>query len=78
MKADVTAGRSALPESARLLNEQQVSERLGVSVASLRRWRLLSRGPRFFKLGSAVRYSCEDVDTWLRSRPTGGDSSTAN
>jgi hypothetical protein len=36
-----------------LLNEHQVSNMLGVSVRSLRRWRLLRRGPRFRKLGSA-------------------------
>ena len=74
MKANATTSRPSLSEPVRLLNEQQVSEMLGVSVASLRRWRLLRRGPRFFKLGSAVRYSQEDINAWLRSRPTGGDA----
>lgn len=73
MKANVTISRPTLSEPVRLLNEQQVSEILGVSVATLRRWRLLRRGPRFSKLGSAVRYSCENVMAWLAARPTGGE-----
>jgi DNA-binding transcriptional regulator YiaG len=30
-----------------LLNESQIAETLGVSVATIRRWRLQRRGPRF-------------------------------
>ena len=56
----------------RLLSEHEVSGVLHVSVATIRRWRLLRRGPRFLKLGSSVRYRAEDVDLWLASRPTGG------
>jgi hypothetical protein len=36
------------------LNEQEVSKRLNVSVATLRRWRLEKRGPMFVKVGSLV------------------------
>ena len=38
----------------------------------VRRWRLLNQGPRFLKIGAAVRYRREDVDAWLDSVPTGG------
>jgi predicted DNA-binding transcriptional regulator AlpA len=55
-----------------LLNEHEVARITGLSVASVRRWRLLRQGPRFLKLGSAVRYRNEDVAAWLNSRPTGG------
>jgi len=55
-----------------LMTEQEVSKRLSVSVASLRRWRLLSRGPAFLKVGSLVRYPAEDLEAWLGSLPTGG------
>jgi len=58
-----------------LMTEQEVSKRINVSVASLRRWRLLGRGPAFLKVGSLVRYQPEDLDAWLASLPTGG---TAN
>ena len=45
-----------MPTTINLLTECDVSERLHVSVASLRRWRLENRGPRFIKVGSLVRY----------------------
>jgi hypothetical protein len=59
-----------------LITEHEVSKRLNVSVASLRRWRLLKRGPAFLKVGSLVRYRPEDLEEWLSSRPTGGSRAT--
>jgi predicted DNA-binding transcriptional regulator AlpA len=56
-----------------LLNEHDVARITGLSVASVRRWRLLRQGPRYLKLGSAVRYRAEDVSAWIESRPTGDD-----
>ena len=56
-----------------LLNEHDVARITGLSVASVRRWRLLRQGPRYLKIGSAVRYRREDVLVWLESRPTGGE-----
>jgi predicted DNA-binding transcriptional regulator AlpA len=55
-----------------LLNEYQVAEMLGVSVATVRRWRLLKQGPRFLKLGALCKYRIEDITLWLESRPSGG------
>jgi excisionase family DNA binding protein len=54
------------------LTEQEVSTRLNVSVATLRRWRQEKRGPTFRKIGSLVRYRPEDLDTWVAALPTGG------
>jgi predicted DNA-binding transcriptional regulator AlpA len=59
-----------------LLNERDVSRITGLSVASIRRWRLLRQGPRYLKISSAVRYRAEDVQAWLESRPTGGGQPT--
>jgi len=55
-----------------LMTEDEVSSRLNVSVASLRRWRLQRRGPLFIKVGSLVRYRPEELDLWLGAQPTGG------
>ena len=56
-----------------LLNEHEVSHQLGISVASLRGWRLIRQGPKFVKIGAAVRYKPADVAAWIDSRPTGGE-----
>jgi predicted DNA-binding transcriptional regulator AlpA len=55
-----------------LLTEHQVAEIIGMSLASLRRWRLQRQGPKYLKIGAAVRYPPADVSAWLESRPTGG------
>jgi predicted DNA-binding transcriptional regulator AlpA len=55
-----------------LLNEFDVARITGLSVASVRRWRLLRQGPKYLKIGAAVRYKREDITAWLASRPTGG------
>jgi len=55
-----------------LLTECDVAQRLHVSLASLRRWRLERRGPRFIKVSSLVRYRPEDIEEWLAALPTGG------
>jgi excisionase family DNA binding protein len=61
-----------------LLTEPEVAERLRVSLACLRRWRLERRGPRFLKVGSLVRYPTEELDRWIESLPVGGTVTTAN
>jgi predicted DNA-binding transcriptional regulator AlpA len=57
-----------------LLNEHDVARITGLSVASVRRWRLLRLGPKYLKIGAAVRYRPEDIAAWLASRPTGGET----
>ena len=58
------------------LNERAVSKTLGVSLGTLRRWRLRREGPRYVKLGAgrggAVRYPATALEAWLASRPAGG------
>jgi hypothetical protein len=48
-----------------LLTEQEGAKLLGLSVATLRRWRWLGIGPSYLKLGSAVRYSFDDLTTFI-------------
>jgi predicted DNA-binding transcriptional regulator AlpA len=52
----------------RFLKEQAVAELTGLSLATVRRWRLFRTGPPYRKLGSAVRYSREDVMDWLNAQ----------
>lgn len=55
-----------------LLNEHDVARITGLSVASVRRWRLFRQGPKYLKIGAAVRYKPEDILAWIESRPSGG------
>ena len=50
----------------RILTDVQVAERLGVSRFTVRSWRLKGVGPRFLKMGRAVRYRSQDVDEYER------------
>jgi len=61
-----------------LLTEPEVADRLRVSLACLRRWRLERRGPRFVKVGSLVRYPADELDHWIEALPAGGTISPAN
>lgn len=51
-----------------LWNEYDAAEYLNVSVATMRRWRLLKQGPVFLKLGSCVRYRPEDIEAFISGR----------
>jgi predicted DNA-binding transcriptional regulator AlpA len=55
-----------------LLNELEVAKRVGVSPATLRRWRCTSvrRGPPFLRLNGAncVRYPEDELRTWLQAQ----------
>lgn len=55
------------------LNETQVSEKLQVSLACLRRWRLRGEGPPYVKVGPLVRYRPEAITDWVDALPTGGN-----
>jgi predicted DNA-binding transcriptional regulator AlpA len=59
--------------STRFLTECEVSERTHISLATLRRWRLENRGPKYHKFGSLVRYGEEELILWEEARPTGGE-----
>lgn len=50
----------------RTLTDVEVARRLGVSRFTVRSWRLKGVGPRFLKLGRAVRYRPQDVDEYER------------
>jgi hypothetical protein len=53
------------PGTPRLLNEREAAELLHLSVACLRRRRLLRQEPVWIKIGRAVRYSPTDIQGFL-------------
>ena len=60
-----------------LLTEHQTAICIAVSVAALRKWRALGRGPVYIKVGRLVRYRREDIEAWLSSCPRGGEAGRA-
>jgi hypothetical protein len=50
--------------STKHLNQIDLSRRWNVSERTLERWRWLRQGPKFLKIGGAVRYRIEDVEAY--------------
>lgn len=51
-----------------LLRETDAAVYLGLAPKTLARWRWQGKGPAFHKLGSAVRYSVQELDTYITER----------
>lgn len=57
----------AIPRSERrVLKEQELADRWGISIKTLQRWRCMALGPRFLKLGNRVGYRLEDIEQYER------------
>ena len=63
---DVGLESSFTSSDKRTLTDVEVAARLGVSRFTVRSWRLKGLGPRFLKMGRAVRYRPQDVDEYER------------
>jgi hypothetical protein len=48
------------------LDEQELSQRWGLSVKTLRRWRQEQLGPIFCKMGSRVTYLIPEIEAYER------------
>lgn len=57
----------AITHATRALTEREVSDLLGLSFATLRAWRHRGQGPRFLRLGRAVRYLPADLEDFVRA-----------
>lgn len=49
------------------LTTSEAAQHLGVSEATLRKWRVTGGGPLYRKLGRAVRYGTDDLASFLVS-----------
>jgi predicted DNA-binding transcriptional regulator AlpA len=50
-----------------VVTETEAARILGLSVKTLRRWRWAGKGPRFLKIGAAVRYDLADLEAYIAS-----------
>ena len=51
-----------------LLDTQQAAAAFGLSQMTLRKWRCIGEGPRFVRIGRAVRYRKADLDAYAQAR----------
>jgi predicted DNA-binding transcriptional regulator AlpA len=54
----------------RILKAREAAQYLGLSESYLKRARLNACGPVYVKVGRAVRYLIDDLDTWLQRQRT--------
>lgn len=47
------------------LTPSQVADRTGFKVQTLANWRVLGKGPKWFRVGRSVRYWSTEVDAFL-------------
>lgn len=63
-----------MTKTRRFINEKEFESIYNVKTATLRRWRLLRKGPPYVKFaGRAVRYEIAAVDAWIANCPAGGE-----
>lgn len=55
-------------ETAQLLRIEQVAERTGVAVSTLRHWRQANTGPKSARVGRRVVYRASDVEAWINAQ----------
>ena len=66
MHDNVRCGSVAMQHPAPLLDERELAARLGLSLSTLRNWRVARRGPAYVKVGMrSVRYRLADVEQFL-------------
>ncbi|MET7718560.1 helix-turn-helix domain-containing protein [Streptomyces sp. NPDC005407] len=54
----------------KLITIEELSEHLGIPVATIHSWHWASKGPKAIKVGKHLRYRESDVDAWLTSQYT--------
>ena len=64
---DVQAG-SMTPPAVVIYTTREAASYLGLSVSTLNKWRCYGFGPKYLKLGRAVRYRREELDHYLNGR----------
>ena len=60
-RSPVDAINGLSPGDRRVLNENELAQRWGLSPKTLQRWRSEGRGPRYLKLSKRVSYTLESV-----------------
>lgn len=49
-------------------SNQQAADYLGMTAATMNKWRCTGEGPRFMKVGRLIKYRRSDLDEFLQAR----------
>lgn len=66
-----------MTQNSKLLTEREAADALRLSVRTLQCWRVNGDGPRFLKVGAAVRYDSATLEAWLATRSAASTSAIA-
>lgn len=64
----MTTDKECNKEQERHLSMQDIANRYGVPLQTVRQWRVKGTGPRGMSIGKYVRYRLSDVIAWENSR----------
>ena len=53
-------------ETKTILTVAEAAEYLGLAQSTLNKWRCIGGGPKYLKMGKAVRYRMIDIQKWLK------------
>src|SRR6185312_12977422 len=53
------------------LEPLDLSRKIGVSIVTLANWRVLKKGPSWYRFGRSIKYSVEDVEDWITMQRRG-------
>ncbi|MGJ0391177.1 MAG: helix-turn-helix transcriptional regulator [Methylocystis sp.] len=69
--------RADAQQAERLVDEVAAAEILQISRRTLQAWRVKGGGPRYVRVGRAVRYSITDLNSWIDARKASSTSEHA-
>ncbi|QGM99649.1 helix-turn-helix transcriptional regulator [Methylocystis parvus] len=70
-------GRADVQQAERLVDEAGAAEILQISARTLQAWRMKGGGPRYVRVGRSVRYSINDLNSWIEARKASSTSDNA-
>lgn len=62
------ATNRVIPPPIVIFTTREAAKYLGLSMSTLNKWRCYGFGPKYLKLGRAVRYRQEELDRYLEGR----------
>jgi predicted DNA-binding transcriptional regulator AlpA len=75
MQKKLIDARQITPTPPRFVTETDLQEMTGINRRTWQKHRLFGRGPKYYKIGGAVRYNLAEVLAWIESGAMGGKSS---